>query len=449
MAGVRLRDYQEEALNRMMNGCILNGGVGSGKSRTALAYYYVLNGGEVNTPDYVPMKTKPASLYIITTARKRDTLEWEGELTNFIMTADKTISRYKHDIVIDSWNNIGKYTDVKNAFFIFDEQRVIGYGSWTKSFLKITAKNEWILLSATPGDTWSDYIPVFIANGYYKNKTDFLRKHAVFSRYTKYPKIEKYINEGRLIRLRKHLLINMDFERTTVPHHNYITTEYDRFAYNKIATDRWNLYTNKPIKNAGEFCFTLQKLVNSDPSRLVAIMEILYKHPKAIIFYSYDYELDLLRKLFSKEYRIAEKNKDKDDPLPTGDEPWLYLVDETYAMSEWNGHKHEPIPETEKWAYLVQYISGSEGWNCVETDTIIFYSQNYSYRIMLQASGRIDRMNTPFTDLYYYHLRSNSKIDLAIRDAQKRKKKFNERGFAPIFDKSTEEVLEIGEVIKR
>jgi len=432
MAGVRLRDYQEDALNRMRNGCILNGDVGSGKSRTAIAYYYVLNGGEVNTSGYIPMKAKPMDLYIITTARKRDTFEWEKELSNFIMTTDKNISRYKHNIIIDSWNNIGKYIDVKNAFFIFDEQRVIGYGSWTKSFLKITSKNEWVLLSATPGDTWTDYIPVFIANGFYKNKTDFNRKHVVFSRYTKFPKVEKYINEGRLNRFRRYILINMDYIRKTTRHHEYITTDYDRIMYNYIATNRWNIYTNTPIKNAGEFCFILRKLVNSDPSRLVAVAEILHKHKKAIIFYSYNYELELLRKLFAKEYRISERNKEKQDPLPTG-ENWLYLIDDAVLMAEWNGHKHEPIPKSDEWAYLVEYMAGSEGWNCTETDTIIFFSQNYSYRIMIQASGRIDRMDTLYTDLYYYHLRSNSKIDLAIRDAQRRKKKFNENGFAPVF----------------
>ena len=408
MAGVQLRDYQYEALDRMRNGCILNGGVGSGKSRTALAYYYVLNGGEVNTTEYVPMKKKPKDLYIITTARKRDTVEWEGEMTNFMMTPDKSISRYKHDIVVDSWNNIGKYTEITNAFFIFDEQRVIGYGAWTKSFLKIAKNNEWILLSATPGDTWSDYIPVFIANGFFKNKTDFNQKHAVFSRFTKYPKVERWINESRLIRMRRYILIDMKFERKTIPHHNYIITNYDRLKYDYIAKERWNIYENRPIQNAAEFCFILRKLVNSDESRLIAVLDILKKHPKAIIFYSYNYELDLLRETLSKA---------------------------DYDFSEWNGHKHEPILLVDKWAYLVEYMVGSEGWNCIETDTIICYSQNYSYRIMHQASGRIDRLNTPFTDLYYYHLRSNSKIDLAIREAQRRKKRFNESAFSPVFQK--------------
>lgn len=42
---IQLYDYQREALGRMKNGCILCGGVGSGKSRTGLAYYYLHEGG--------------------------------------------------------------------------------------------------------------------------------------------------------------------------------------------------------------------------------------------------------------------------------------------------------------------------------------------------------------------------------------------------------------------
>jgi len=434
MAGVQLRDYQYDALMEMRNGCILNGGTGVGKSRTALAYYYILNGGEVNTPKYEKMKAKPKDLYIITTALKRDKFEWELELLNFRMSVDPLESRYKHKIIIDSWNNIKKYIGVKDAFFIFDEQRVIGYGMWTKSFLKITKANEWILLSATPGDTWSDYMPVFIANGWYKNKTDFERKHAVWSRYTKFPKIERYVNEGRLIQLRNHILIEMEMIRTTTQHHEHITVDYNRILYANTATKRWNPYLDQPIENASEFCYVLRKIVNSDQSRLYAVMEILKKKPKAIIFYNFDYELELLRRLFGDTHVITEKNSKKQDSITKEDVPWLHLVDERIAKAEWNGHRHEELPTGDYWVYLVQYAAGSEGWNCVTTDTIIFYSQNYSWRVVLQSSGRTDRMNTLYTDLYYYHLRSNSKIDLAIRNAQKRKKKFNEKIFSPPFE---------------
>lgn len=434
MAGVQLRDYQYDAIEKMRNGCILNGGTGVGKSRTSLAYFYVMNGGEVNTSKHVKMRAKPKDLYIITTALKRDKKEWELELLNFRMSVDPMETGYKHKIVIDSWNNIKKYVDAEDAFFIFDEQRVIGYGAWTKSFLKIVKKNEWILLSATPGDTWSDYMPVFVANGWYKNKTDFERKHAVWSRYSKYPKIERWVNEGRLIRLRKHILIEMHMVRSTIQHHERITVEYDRLLYAATATKRWNPYSDKPIVNASEFCYTLRKIVNSDPSRIYAIIDILKKKPKAIIFYNYDYELELLRRLFGDTHYITEKNAHKNEhPIDDLDTPWLHLVDERIAKAEWNGHRHEPLPTGDYWAYLVQYAAGSEGWNCVTTDTIIFYSQNYSWRVVLQSSGRTDRMNTPFTDLYYYHLKSNSKIDLAIRQAQKRKKKFNEKTFSPEF----------------
>lgn len=431
--GVTLRDYQLDAVANMRNGCILNGDVGTGKSRTSIGYYYILNGGEVNTKEYKPMKHRPKNLYIITTAKKRDSLEWEEELMVYKMHTDPTYSRYDHKIVIDSWNNISKYADVKDSFFIFDEQRVIGYGAWTKSFLKIAKSNEWILLSATPGDTWADYIPVFIANGFYKNKSEFERIHAVFSRYSKFPKIEKWINEGRLISYKKRLLIEMKMTRDTVRHNETVMVEYDRKLYNKVSTDRWDPFKNEPILNASQFCYILRKIVNSDPSRLLATLEIVKKHPRAIIFYSYNYELELLRSIFSREYRINVLNKEQKDFMPTGVDQWLYLVDEDYLMAEWNGHKHQTVPKGDSWVYLVEYLAGSEGWNCITTDTIIFYSQNYSYRVMHQASGRIDRMNTKYKDLYYYHLRSNSKIDVAIKQSLTRKKKFNERGFAPAF----------------
>lgn len=402
MPGVSLYNYQLDAIKKMKNGCILHGGVGSGKSRTSLAYYYTMYGGKVNTDHYISM-VKPADLYIITTARKRDTNEWEDELKPFNISCDPKESQYANRVVIDSWNNIKKYENVEQAFFIFDEQRVVGYGAWTKAFLKITKKNRWILLSATPGDTWSDYIPVFIANGFYRNKTDFYNRHCVFSRYTKYPKIDKYINVGELNKHRNDILVKMEFHRETKQHHKLIYTDYDRELYNIIQKTRWNIFKKQPIENAGEFCLCLRKLVNSDPSRGEMVMDILSSHPKAIIFYSHDYELDILREL---------------------------LTHYEYPFTEWNGHKHEPLLTGDKWAYLVEYTAGCEGWNCTSTDTIIFYSQNYSYKVMIQASGRIDRLNTPYTDLYYYHLKSNAKIDQAIANALNRKKKFNESAFA-------------------
>lgn len=401
---IQLRDYQIEAMKKMRNGCILNGGVGSGKSRTALAYYYLENHGDLSFADteYIPMNDPPEDLYIITTARKRDTHEWEGELSPFLLSTDPSVNLYSNKVVIDSWNNIKKYQDVKNAFFIFDEQRVIGSGAWVKAFLKITKSNKWILLSATPGDTWTDYIPVFVANGFYKNRTEFIREHVIYSRFAKFPKINRYINTGRLIRLRNKILVDMDFERGTVQHHIDYWCKYDVSAYKEIGKSRWDPYTNKPIINAGELCYLWRKVVNSDVSRQLAVLNIVEEYPKVIIFYNFDYELDILKNTF---HGMATN------------------------MAEWNGHKHQEIPDTDTWIYLVQYTAGCEGWNCIKTNTIIFYSQNYSYKVMEQACGRIDRMNTPYKDLYYYHLKSRAPIDAAITRAVKAKKKFNERKF--------------------
>ena len=403
--GIGLYDYQIDAVKRMKNGCILNGGVGSGKSRTALAYYYLRNGGDPASlcgDNYIPMDDPPKDLYIITTARKRDTLEWDGDMAPFLLSTHTDVNLYCNKVVVDSWNNITKYKEVTGAFFIFDEDRVTGSGVWVKSFLKIAKSNEWIILSATPGDTWQDYIPVFLANGFYKNKSEFIREHIVYSRFSKFPKVDRYLNTGRLIRLRNNILIDMDFHRDTIPHHEDIYVSYDISAYKDICRNRWNPWEDKPIENASEFCYSLRKIVNTDEARQVALLQIIEKHPKAIIFYNFDYELDILKKLY---------------------------YGEDFEIAEWNGHKHQEVPKGDKWVYLVQYTAGNEGWNCVRTDTIIFYSQNYSYKVMTQAAGRIDRLNTPYKDLYYYHIKSHSGIDLAISKALKNKKKFNERKF--------------------
>lgn len=401
---INLFNYQLSAIEKMRNGCILNGGVGSGKSLTSLGYYYLQQGGDISSlkgGEFVKMKN-PQDLYIITTARKRDTLEWEGELAPFLLSTHKEVSGHDNTVIVDSWNNIKKYIDVKDAFFIFDEQRVVGSGSWVKSFLKITKQNDWILLSATPGDTWSDYIPVFIANGFYRNKTEFIREHIVYNPRVKFPKVDRYLNTGRLIRLRNRILIDMDFKRDTIPHHEDIYVKYDISKYRDAGRLRWDPFKREPIKDAGGLCYVWRRIVNSDQSRQVALLEIFEDHPKMIIFYNFDYELDILKEVFSG---IA--------------------VD----IAEWNGHKHQPIPESKRWVYLVQYTAGAEGWNAISTDTIVFFSQNYSYKIMLQAAGRIDRLNTPYRDLYYYHLKSRSGIDLAISKALSQKKNFNEGRF--------------------
>lgn len=405
-----LYDYQLKAIDQMKNGCILCGGVGSGKSRTALGYYYKENGGELI--DNHRMIDSPQDLYIITTAQKRDLEEWELDMAPFLLSTDEKKDAYNHKVVVDSWNNITKYVEVANAFFIFDEQRLVGKGVWVKSFLKIAKNNRWILLTATPGDTWSDYIPVFIANGFFRNRTQFNEEHIVWSRFTKFPKVERYVGTGKLIKYRNDILVDMDFHRFTKRHHQDIYCEYDTMAYKQLIRNRWNYETNTPIENASELCYQMRKIVNSSDDRQMKLLEILEDHPKVIIFYNFDYELNILKTIFSGPVITPSL-------FGTGDARYI-----NYA--EWNGHKHQPIPKTDEWAYLVQYTAGSEGWNCLETDTIIFFSQNYSYKTLEQACGRIDRLNSPFTDLYYYHFKSRSGIDLAIAKALANKKSFNE-----------------------
>ena len=382
---VHLYPHQREALGKMHNGSVLCGSVGTGKSRTALAYFFTKEcGGSLNTLE----RKETTKLIIITTAQKRDNGEWKEEADVFNLKPE-----------IDSWNNIKKYVDECGAFFIFDEQRVVGSGVWVKSFLKIAKKNRWILLTATPGDTWMDYVPIFMANGFYRTRYDFTQQHVIWDRWSKFPKVSNYYNEGLLVRHRRDILVQMPFMKHTIPEHIYVYLPYDEEKSKRTIRDRINPFTDEPIKDAGELCRCLRQIANEDPSRIEEIKKILKEKNCAIIFYNFDYELDALRTL----------------PVP---------------VAEWNWHKHEHIPEGAVWAYLVQYNAGSEGWNCTKTDTIIFCSQSYSYKQMVQAAGRIDRMNTPYTKLYYYHLTSRSKIDLAISKALRAKKNFNEKDFA-------------------
>ena len=401
---MKLLPHQRDALGRIHNGCILNGGVGSGKSFTALCYYYIQNEGDMDIDGY-PMNDPPEDLYIITTARKRDQHEWDKELNEFLLSTDRKLNLYSNTVVVDSWNNIKKYTDVTGSFFIFDEQRLVGKGTWVESFYKIAKNNKWILLLATPGDTWQDYFPVFKANGYFKNRTEFHQNHCIFSRFTKYPQITGYYNEGRLMRYKREVVVDMDFDRPTESHHYNIYCDYDIHKYKSIWRERFDYDKMEPFKSASELCQALRKVVNSSQSRVDEFRALLNDHPRVIVFYNYNYELDILKK----------------QHYPKG-----------FVVAEWNGHKHQPIPDCKKWIYLVQYSAGAEGWNCIETDTIIFWSATYSYKQLVQASGRIDRMNTPFRDLYYYHLTSRSSIDITIERTLKCKKQFNEVSFAKI-----------------
>lgn len=395
---IELYDHQVKALDLIRTGSILCGGVGSGKSRTALTYFFtkVCEGYiGINKPGYEKAK-KPRDLYIITTAKKRDSGDWEKEFGPFIFE----INNIK--VKVDSWNNIAKYVNVYGAFFIFDEQRLVGSGKWVRSFYKIAKKNQWILLSATPGDAWKDYIPVFIANGFFHSKWEFYNKHVIRKPYVKWVQIEGYRGIYRLEQLKKQIIVYMDFERKTERHYDDIYVGYDKKLYDVVWKERWNPFEDCPIDEVSKLFSLLRMIPNTDQSRIDACSKLINEVGRCIVFYNFDYELDILRKV-CKDLDIKYK--------------------------EWNGHNHHPLPTGKRWVYLVQYTAGSEGWNCITCNHVIFYSLNYSYKIFEQASGRIDRLNTPYKDLFYYVLKSHAPIDNAISKSLKDKEEFNEKRY--------------------
>lgn len=479
---IELKHHQRRVLDQLGNGKILWGGMGSGKSFTSLVYFYErVCQGVIG--DFGSLRS-PRDLYVITTAKKRDSLDWQKDATKLGIGTERDASVGGITIVVDSWNNISKYKGVKDAFFIFDEQRLVGSGTWTKSFISIAKQNDWILLSATPGDTWIDYIPVFVANGFYKNRTEFKREHVIYNTYSKFPKIDRYVGVGKLVRLRNQILVHMPYDSHTVWNRKDVIVDFDKNLFDKATIGRWHVFEHRPLRDVAELFLVMRKIVNSDPSRLDAIRQLMDRHPKLIVFYNFDYELEALRSLAKEEIKkshlslsdnaISSRNvtadvisrstqtkstsavqkynstrmssdkssgknsKEKEITSDTTSNQEMSTAPETVSgpetgleVAEWNGHKHEPLPDGERWLYLVQYTAGSEGWNCTTTDAMAFYSLTYSWKAFHQSHGRIDRLNTPYTNLYYYYLVSKSVIDRAIKKSLDEKHDFNQASFMP------------------
>jgi hypothetical protein len=391
-----------------------------------------------------------------------------------------------------------------------------------------------------------DYVPLFIANGFYKNRTAFKRQHVVYNTFTKFPKIDRYIEVGRLARLRSQILVEMPFERHTRRRYVEVDLPYDKVLLDRVLKDRWHVYEDRPLRDIAEMFLVARKVVNSDPSRLEMVKELWKSHPRLIVFYNFNYELYALRSL-AESFGMGIGSKTTTDHIsnsattsiamstagsngstsgssislvensrgissewmrkqnvgydpsqqnnagwntdtvttssssqtpgvigsgPTATKqrlsrtsfatmPSSLLGNEgsptaaSYSTSgtpstrypqsseassaipevaEWNGHRHQPVPESSSWIYLVQYTAGAEAWNCVTTDAMAMYSQTYSWKTREQAYGRIDRLNTPFKDLWYYGFTSESFVDQAIARSLKGKENFNVKKYSSMFE---------------
>lgn len=374
-----LAQHQIDAVEKLDNGKILVGGVGSGKSIAALAY---------------AVKKHPEKRIVaITTARKRDKGEWFSDAMKMSL---------RQDLEVDSWNNLKKYEHLTDVFFIFDEQKLVGNGAWVTSFYKIAKNNPWILLSATPADTWMDLVPIFIAHGFYKNRTEFNDLHVRWARFVKYPKVDGYLDVWTLGKHREAVYVEMPYDKVAVREDHIVEVDFNREHEKLLYAARWNFYENVPVKDAGEMMRLMRQSANLDISRYEKLKEIIAEKRKVIVFYNHNPELAQLR---------------------------LLMTELDIPVHEWNGHVHQDVPTGDDWVYLVQYQAGGEAWNCITTDTIVFYSLPYSYKQLEQAKGRIDRLNTPYETLHYYIFKSRAIIDQGIWRSLNRKKNFQASAF--------------------
>lgn len=374
----KLRPAQRDAVDRMHDGCVLLGRTGSGKTMTALGYWLKVHAQQ--------------DLYVVTTPAKRDAMEWEGDSAK--------LGQYLPPERVVSWNKIKDFEYLESAFVVFDEQRVSGSGKWVKSFLKIAKRNDWILLSATPGDVWIDWLPLFIANGFYRTRTQFTDRHVIWDPHTRYPRIKRYIEEDRLERCQEAICVYLASPNpiSRMVHDELVS--YDSRKYAEVTRKRWNPFEVRPMMDAGELCRVQRRIVLENVCREEALERLLKGHPRALVFYSYNYELEAIKAVCERLGR---------------------------SYGQRNGHRHDPVPVSkEPWVYIVQYQS-ADAWNCISTNIAILYSLPYSWRQQEQAMGRIDRMNTPFDELHYYRLMTDSTIDNAILACLDRKETFNER----------------------
>jgi len=442
---VVLQKHQLLAISKMHNGCVLKGGVGTGKTPTSLGYYWMhILGGQLNRWSSVSSESA-VDLYIFTTAHKRDTKDWQIWASRFGLAEDnpqESVAGIR--FIVDSYNNMPKYKTVKGAFIICDEQRLVGSGLWAKTFQLMAKHNDWIMLSATPADKWEDYIPLFIANGFYKNRTEFVREHCVYSYFGSYPKLERYMGINKLVKLKHSILVEMPYERHTIRHIHEVHVNYDKETYALVEEKMWNPYEERPLKDAAERFAMRRKVVNSDSSRIEALRSLTQKHPRLIVYYNFNYELEMLRSLAASLTSPASSTSSSatdaassvrvlssTDSTSRNTASTATRTSETSGVkiAEWNGQKHEEVPASDQWLYLVQYAAGAEAWNCTATDAMAFFSLTYSYRFFEQSQGRIDRLDTPFTHLNYYILMSKSPLDHGIKRALINKEDFNDVNF--------------------
>lgn len=347
----------------------------------------------------------------ITTASKRDSKDVENEMVMWF--GKESLSSYSLEVI--SWAALAKWTitnwnSLEDYAFVFDEVACAKAGVSSnrgRAFIQIAKQTDcWTGYTATPGDRWEDFQAYFVAAGYVKNKTAFMREFCQVQTFKGYPEIVGYYDEHILKAYWKRLTVCPDTqamldELPAEQHKTYHfkpSPTYKRFLKERLDEDGNFIDTVMGYCHyCRRLCLTAEKLqwVSDYLSGLGT---------NAVFFYNYIAEGEELEKVAKKA-------------LPKGAKVWR--ID----------GKHHDIPTADTIGkydiVLAQYASGSESLNLQFMNHMVFVSPNYSYTTSIQARGRIKRIGQK-QNMFFWYLVCDGTIETDVYACLRGKSDFAE-----------------------
>lgn len=391
-----LYNFQRQLLNSIEENYIIAADTGTGKTMMAIHHYLKHNTGEPLLILAPPQKIKEGG--------------WQREL-------DFVASHYNIEIPYDiiSYGVLSKrWKEYKDWFLVMDECHYVKNPTSQrgKAAINLTKQStNFLLLSATPSSNgWGDTIAYMIMFGYYKNKTQFLKEHAVYNRidYGNGPVnvVSDYRDQEKLQKLYQSFSIKLAKEDCLdLPPLVFEKVHFKPSKeYNIIKKDR--VLGEELFDNISKLQHGLRFYANQADKLKYTEMLLEGTEENVIIFYNYKQENEELKK-------IAKKLKKK--------------------VFEVSGSKTN-LPDKEKWTSLknsvtiVQYQAGAAGIELQYANIVIFHTPTYSYQDYEQALGRAYRNGQTKKVTVYQYITKNT-IETSIYQALAAKKDFTEELF--------------------